>query len=226
MVDVITGMNAVVNAFFALSWTDVSLWVAYSLALVAYGVLIWHFYRFVAKRDLFPKDLTYYAPGLVGAFEHIVFGLLRFLKYGILFPVMTFFWFAGFTFLLFMVAKFNTIDEITVIAVALISAIRILAYYNEEQSKDFSKMIPFLLLAVFLTEPNFFSFSKLSSRLLETPILFETLLKFVVYLSALELALRILLAVKWFVLGKNPDELAKDTPVKPPIVTIKPQHKK
>ncbi|MDZ4256407.1 MAG: hypothetical protein U1C71_02285, partial [archaeon] len=136
MVDLGSGIWAVIDAFFALSWEDVSLWVSYSLALVAYGVLVWHFYRFVAKRDLFPKDLTYYAPGWVGAFEHVVFGLLRFMKYGILFPVMTFFWFAGFTFLLFLVAKFNTLEEITLIAIALISAIRILAYYNEEQARD------------------------------------------------------------------------------------------
>ncbi|MDZ4256655.1 MAG: hypothetical protein U1C71_03540, partial [archaeon] len=73
-----------------------------------------------------------------------------------------------------------------------------------------SKLIPLLMVAFFLTEPDFFSFDKLGHRLEDIPLLFETLLQFVIYLSALELALRILLDIKWLFFGKNPDELAQD----------------
>jgi hypothetical protein len=199
-------LTQVTMAFTPASVEQFMVWGAYTFAMVVYGVLIWHFYRFASTRDLFAKDLTIYAPGLVGAVEKVVFGLLRLLKYGIFFPIISFVWFFGFSVLLFMMAQNQTVDHIILIAIALISATRVLAYYNENHARDFAKLIPFAILGVFLVQPDFFSFEQLIERLKVLPQLSTLLLQFIVYLSVLEIILRVLLQVKIWLFGPSVPE--------------------
>lgn len=188
-------------AFTPSSFEQFTVWGAYTFALVAYGFLIWHFYRFVSKRDLFAKDLTQYAPGFVGILEHVVLGLLHLLKYGIFFPIMSFAWFFGFSVLLFMIAQNQTVDQTILIAIALTSSTRVLSYYHEDLSREIAKLIPIVFLGIFLVQPDFFSFEQLVERVSVIPQFSTLLLQFIIYLSGLEIMLRILLQLKLQVIG-------------------------
>ncbi len=185
------------------SWLDMGEWFTYALGLSIYIWLIWHFYRFVATRDLFGKHLSIHHPGLTGFLEDFILGLFRVGKYGILFPIMSFLWFGGFVALLFVVAQNQTIDQIALISIGLVGAARVLAYYKEDMAQELAKTIPIVILGVALVEPDFFQIELVQSRLQSLPELGSTLLPFIVYLSALELALRVLLWIKQVGIGEN-----------------------
>ncbi len=189
-------LNAVSTALFAFSFEDALRWTSQGLALALYVVLIYNFYRFVAKRDIFEHHLSFSHPGVVGLVEDIVLGFLRVVKYGILFPIISFVWFLGFSALLFLIVQNQTLQQTTLVAIALVAGARILSYYNQDAAQELAKTVPIVLLGAALIEPNFFHFDQLYQRLFALPALGITLLHFVVYLAMLELILRFLYHVK------------------------------
>lgn len=192
----ILALDTVSDALFAFSVGDAIQWTSMGLALAAYVVLIFNFYRFVAKRDIFERHLSFSHPGVVGLLEDIVLGFLRLIKYGILFPVISFVWFFGFAALLFLIVQNQTIEQTTLVAIALVAGARILSYYNQDAAQELAKTVAIVILGAALIEPNFFHFDQLYSRILALPALGATLLHFIVYLSGLELILRFLYHIK------------------------------
>ena len=83
-------LESVTEALFALSFDDALRWSSYGLALAIYIILIFNFYRFVAKRDIFEQKLTFAHPGVVGLLEDFVLAFLRLIKYGVMFPIISF----------------------------------------------------------------------------------------------------------------------------------------
>ncbi|MBM3282521.1 MAG: hypothetical protein FJY86_04255 [Candidatus Diapherotrites archaeon] len=189
-------IDAVVNALFNFSFRDAVGWTASGVALALYVLLIYHFYQFVAKRDIFEKHLTFTHPGVVGLLEDIILGFLRLVKYGIMFPIISFVWFLGFSALLFVIVQNQTLEQTTLVAIALITGARVLSYYRKDAAQELAKTLPIVILGAALIEPNFFHFDQLYTRLFALPGLSITLLHFVVYLSGLEMVLRFLLYVK------------------------------
>lgn len=189
-------VGAVLNALFNFSFRDAMGWMASGAALALYVLLIYYFYQFVSKRDIFEKHLTFTHPGVVGLLEDIILGFLRLIKYGIMFPIISFVWFLGFSALLFVIVQNQTLEQTTLVAIALITGARVLSYYREDAAQELAKTLPIVILGAALIEPNFFHFDQLYSRLLALPGLSITLLHFVVYLSGLEMVLRFLLYVK------------------------------
>ncbi len=189
-------LDAVSGALFAFSTEDALSWTSMGLALAVYTILIFNFYRFVSKRDIFERHLSFSHPGVVGLLEDIILGLLRVVKYGILFPIVSFVWFLGFASLLFLIVQNQTLEQTTLVAIALIAGTRILSYYNQDAAQELAKTVAIVILGAALIEPNFFHFDQLYQRILALPALGITLLHFVVYLSALELLLRFLYHVK------------------------------
>lgn len=189
-----------------LPWTDMLQWFTYAIGLFIYVWLIWHFYRFVARRDIFGKHLSIHHPGITGFLEDFLLGMFRVGKYGILFPIVSFLWFGGFVALLFVVAQNQTIEQIALIAIGLVGAARMLAYYKEDMSQELAKTIPIVILGVALTEPDFFQLSAIVSRVELLPALGATLFPFILYLSGLELFLRVALWIKQVGIGENAEK--------------------
>ncbi|MEK6821342.1 MAG: hypothetical protein AABY11_03010 [archaeon] len=188
------------------AWTSIGLWLSYAIVLAVYVTIIWFFYRSVARRDIFAHTLSFKHPGVVGFLEDFILALLRLVKYGIFFPIISFFWFAGFVLLLFFIAQNQPVSQIVLISIAVISGVRILAYYNQDTAQELAKAIPIAILATALAEPEFFNVKSLLERVEFLPELGASLLPFVIYLSLLELTLRIMIYTKWMILGKNSEE--------------------
>ncbi|MBW2992725.1 hypothetical protein KY345_05920 [Candidatus Woesearchaeota archaeon] len=164
----------------------------YSFGMAVYAIIIWKFYRFLARRDIIKFQAEKYSEEGRPTFKGF-FGFMAYvINYIILVPISSFIWFAVLsTFLLFM-AKEQPINQILLISMSIIAATRITAYYHEDLSKDLAKILPFALLGIFVVNPTFFSLDLVVERFKELPTFFTSILTYIVFAVALEFILKIL----------------------------------
>ncbi|MBU0497320.1 MAG: hypothetical protein KKC68_01425, partial [Candidatus Thermoplasmatota archaeon] len=92
------------------------------ISLAIYSILIWYFYRFIAQRDCFCIKQNAH-PYLKGC-----------LDYFMIFPFVATLFFTGFALILIFLTKNYEIPELLATSFALVVAIRLTAYYNEDLS--------------------------------------------------------------------------------------------
>ena len=174
------------------------------LGMAVYAFAVFKFYRFVAARDMFEMDLSKYEESRyrwVRAFLHIVMYVA---KYLILFPIFAFFWFGVLTLVLAFLSKEQSFSEILQMALATVTAIRVVAYYDEDLSRDVAKILPFAVLAIFLIDASFFTISESLDILKEAGDHREIILYYLGFLIAAEFALRLISGgAKFLVMLKN-----------------------
>jgi len=113
-------------------------------------------------------------------------------------PLLIIFWFAGLFFVLVLIAKQRTLGEVLFISAALITAIRILAYYNGEISKELGKLFPFITLSVFLLSPGDFNFIGSLNTLTSLADSFRNILSYILVIFAVEIVLRFIYTIYAF----------------------------
>ena len=167
----------------------------YVFGMAAYAIFVFRFYRFLASRDMFALDLSKYAESryrrMRSFFRLILYGA----EYVIVFPAFAFFWFAVLTVILTLLSRDRAFSDILLIALATVGAIRVTAYYNEDLSKDLAKILPFAVLAIFLIDGYYFDTHQSLNVLNEATDHSERILYYLVFLIALEFALRLVSAV-------------------------------
>lgn len=161
------------------------------VSIAVYSILIWHFYRFIARRDSFKISTRKYAK------------LVGFLKYFFAYPFVAFLFFAGFSLMLLFLTKNLEIPEVLSTSFAIIAAIRITAYYSENLSKDLAKMLPFALLGIFLVSPSYFRFEDITDKIYSLPEFFTVALQFILFVILIEWVLRILLTIRYAIFPKK-----------------------
>ena len=164
----------------------------YVLGMAIYALFVFRFYRFVATRDMFALDMSRYEQVKHRWVRSVLHVVLYVVKYIILFPVFAFFWFAVLTAILAFLSKDRTFPETLLMALAIVSAIRITSYFDEDLSKDLAKILPFAILAVFLIDASFFTFSESLEALKEARDYVRDILYYLLFLVALEFVLRLL----------------------------------
>ena len=173
------------------SWSIVKPLILFVLSMVFYSVFIFKFYRFVAKRDIFKLNLKQYSKSSNTIIRNFWGSILYVIEYVFIFPIFTFFWYGMIAVLLVFLSREQSVQNVLLVSIALVGAIRITAYYNEDLSKDLAKMIPFALLGVFLVDISFFSFSSSFSLVMEIPGFWNTILHYLLFVVILEFVLRI-----------------------------------
>ena len=182
----------------------------FTVGIFIYGVLIYIFYRFVAKRDVFGFDVhNYIVKRIERRGSALADAIIGTFKYAVIFPIFVFLWFAGFSLMLFFMAKNTPIDHILLISITVVSAIRICAYYTENLSKDLAKMLPFALLGIAIVDPTFFSIDLVFQRMDTIATFIPQIIRFAVFTILLEWVLRILLALKHAIFGINVKEISE-----------------
>ena len=161
------------------------------VSIAIYSILIWHFYRYIARRDCFKISPRRHKKAI------------GFLKYFLFFPFVAFLFFAGFSLMMLFLTKSYNIPEVLSTSFAIIAAIRICAYYNEDLSKDIAKMLPFALLAIFLVDASYFRFSDITAKIGSLPEFFTVCIQFIVFIILMEWILRILLAIRYAIFPKK-----------------------
>ena len=101
-------------------------------ALIAlYAVFIFYFYRFLAKKNLIELNLNKYNTYQAGTVFKIIAVTFYIIEYIIILPIVTFFWFAVLTILLFLLAEGLDLQTVILISAALIASVRITSYISE-----------------------------------------------------------------------------------------------
>ena len=149
------------------------------------------FYRLLAKRDLLTLDLKRYEDSMTGRIRVFFRSLLFVAQYVLLIPILIGFWTVVMATILTLLSDSSDHSRNAMIATSVVGAVRILAYWTEDLSRDVAKMLPFAVLGVFLvgsTSVNFSEFKALYSNL---PELADAYLNSLILLSILETVLRV-----------------------------------
>ncbi len=167
----------------------------FSAGMAIFTLFIWYYYRLLARRDFFR-----FTP-VRGEGWHIRFvnGLRQVgfvLKYVILFPAISFIFFAILALFLFLLAKEQSIGQILLISITVVAGVRITAYVNEEAARELAKLIPMVLLGVTLVQPNFFSIDLFFDRVFQVPAFVPQIGGFVLFTFLPEVILKALLTAK------------------------------
>lgn len=168
------------------------------IMIAIYAIVIYNFYRFIARRDCFKPTKIKYTK-TVGA-----------LRYLFLYPFVSILFFIGFTLIfIFMIDPSRySIIEILWLAFAIVVGIRITAYYTEDLSKDVAKMLPFAILAIFLVDRSYFSFDGALQTVNELPQFINQIIQFILIIILVEWILRIALAVRYRIFPKKQETTA------------------
>ena len=157
----------------------------YLIILIAiYSIAVWHFYRFIAKRDCFNIKTIHHQR---------IFSLI---KYFLLFPFIAFLFFVGFALMILFITRGYDFVSILSTSFAVVIAIRLTAYYNEDLSKDVAKMLPFALLGLFIADPSYFSYSEIAVKINSLPEFLTLCFQFIILIVIAEWILRIILLIR------------------------------
>lgn len=165
------------------------LYLAISIAI--YSILIYHFYRYIARRDCFKPSKRKHTK------------TIGFCKYFFLFPFVVIIFFLGFSTMLLFLAQDIGPEIVLSTSFAIILAIRICSYYTEDLSKDVAKMLPFALLGVFLVNPSYFEIADIQAKFNQLPELINVAVVYLIFLIIVEWILRLLLNIKKLILGSK-----------------------
>ena len=175
--------------------------IGFSIGMVLYGIFVYHFYRFLSKRDMFSfnlekrlssKKFSSDGEASSSALRVIAFIAMNFF----IFPFVAFLWFLGYSSIMFLLVHQLPTATIFLVSSALIIAVRISAYYREDLSRDLAKLLPFALLGIFLFNPEFYSLAQIVDRLKEIPTFIYQITAFIVVSMSVEIVLSILYLIK------------------------------
>jgi len=167
------------------------------VGIAIYAIFIFKFYKFLAKRDIIELKTNKYYAKYEGFLKHIARLIFYVLENLILIPLLVFFWFIVLSLLLLFLAKtpagsvIPDVLPVLLAAAAIVGAIRVTAYYNENLSQDLAKMVPFALLGVYLIDASFFSLSSSIQATKTIPSYAQYLLYYLLFVVSLEFVLRI-----------------------------------
>lgn len=173
----------------------------YIAGMAIYAVFVFTFYRFVAARDMFGLDLSKYEQSRYKWVRSVLHVVMYVAKYILLFPFFAFFWFAVITAILAFLAKDQSFSQVLLMGLATVGTIRVAAYVKEDLSRDLAKMLPFAVLGIFLVNTSFFQIEDSLALVDETMNYTDHILYYLVYLIALEFALRVIMGIVVFVVA-------------------------
>ena len=168
--------------------------------VVVYSVFIFKMYRFIASRDIFKKNKKYksFSDRINAQEGGIGSKIAYFFEYVFFFPIVVFIFFIFFFLLLVFLSKNPTLQGVMMIAMAIVGAIRVTAYYNEDLSRDLAKMLPFALLGLYIVDVSYFSFEG-SLQVIETAISNNTLMVLLSYYLIFLIVLEFILRISYFI---------------------------
>lgn len=170
--------------------------IVFVIGMVVYSVFIFKFYKFIATRDIFKLNLTEYSRSRWEEIKEGVVFLFYILEHIIIFPLLTFIWFIFFSLLLIFMSENHSTNTLFLFSMAIVATTRISAYYNEELAREIAKTLPLTLLGIFLvTGVSYFSPESAMSAIKSIPLMWKTIVYYLLFIVSLEIVLRILLFI-------------------------------
>lgn len=186
-------LNELINSYIEIGQSSlISTLTFFTALIVLYSVFVFYFYRFLAKKNIISLNLNqynFYKNALMVKIFAVIFYII---EYIILLPIMTIFWFSILSVLTLILAENLSVSTVLLITTALVASVRITSFISEDLSKDLAKMLPFTLLAIAITNADFFNIPLFLDRINEVPTLFSNILYYLIFIMAVELIMRIL----------------------------------
>ncbi len=166
------------------------------IAIAVYSGFVFMFYRILAKKDLLTLDLSKYADDFGGKVKKYLRSVLFVIQYIVVVPILIAFWTLVLAVILTLLSDSSDHARNALIATSVVGAVRILAYWTEELSRDVAKMLPFAVLGVYLVSSTSVQWSEFRELLESLPELAKSFFSSLVLLAILETLLRIVTTLK------------------------------
>ena len=162
------------------------------IAIAVYSGFVFMFYRNLAKKDLLTLDLSKYATDFGGKIKKYLRIILFVIQYIVVIPMLIAFWTLVLAVILTLLSDSSDHARNALIATSVVGAVRILAYWTEELSRDVAKMLPFAVLGVYLVSSTSVQWSEFQELIESLPELAKSFFSSLVLLAILETLLRII----------------------------------
>ena len=165
------------------------------VSVVIYGVFVFHFYRFLARKDIFRLDLSKYNESGHPVLRKTISVILYLVKSLVMFPLFVSFWFVVLAGLLLLMGRDQSIDGIMLGAMGVVATIRVCAYCKEALATDIAKILPFALLGIMLINSSLVRIPDPAQSVQDAATRIETVVYYLIAVVALEFLLRILSSI-------------------------------
>ena len=163
----------------------------FTVGVAIYAILIFNLYRFMSRRDIFNLDFSKYEESRYPALRKTLHLIFYISKYLLIFPLFAFFWFGVLVVMVAFLSKTREVDDLLLIAMAVLTSVRVTSYYTEDLSRDIAKMLPFALLGIFLIDLSYFDLSTSTELLNRVGAEWQSIFYYWVFVVLLELVLRV-----------------------------------
>lgn len=163
--------------------------------ITVYGVFVFNFYRFLARKDIFTLNLQKHNQAKRPALRKTISVIFYTFKCLMLYPVFVFFWFFVMAVLLYLLSRNQSIEVVMLVAMGVVGAIRVCSYYKEALATDISKILPFALLGIMLIDNSIIRVVESTENVTQAALQYETVVSLIYYLAfvvSLELLLRMI----------------------------------
>ena len=163
----------------------------FAVGVAIYAILIFNLYRFMSRRDIFNLNFSRFEQSrhpVLGKTLHLISYAL---KYLLIFPLFAFFWFGVLVVMVAFLSKTKEVEDLLLIAMAVLTSVRVTSYYTEALSRDIAKMLPFALLGIFLIDLRYFDFNTSTGLLNRVGEQWTSIFYYWIFVVVLELALRV-----------------------------------
>ncbi len=189
--NILSRMNSVIP----LEYQSQSYILLYVLFFVFYALFVWKFHKFISKREIISLNLRQHDYSEHPAFEKFLSILFYTFEYLVLLPFLVLFWFVIFLLFLLFLSGSQTSEQILIISASIIIASRIMAYINEDISRNFIKIFSFSILAFFIFDPKFFDIGNSLKKIIGEMSLIRNFITLFVMIFIIEAALRIIYSI-------------------------------
>ena len=163
----------------------------FAVGVAIYAILIFNLYRFMSRRNVFNLDFSRYEESGHPFFRKSVELFFYVCKYLLIFPLFAFLWFGVLVVMVAFLSKTKEVEDLLLIAMAVLISVRVTSYYTEDLSRDIAKMLPFALLGIFLIDLRYFDFSMSTELLNRVGDEWKSIFYYWVFVVILELVLRV-----------------------------------
>ncbi len=171
--------------------------------ITVYGVLVFNFYRFLARKDIITLNLQKHNQARRPALRKTISVVFYIFKFLMLYPVFVFFWFCVMAGLLYVLGKNQTTETVMLVAMGVVGSIRVSSYSREALSTDIAKILPFALLGVMIIDSSIIRIVESTEGVREAALEWETAIYYLVAVVGLEFVLRMTAGIIGLIIGRR-----------------------
>jgi len=150
------------------------------------------FYKIAARNDILVLNLKQYNRS-----EHPIIGkvwgtILHVVEFAGFFPIMAFVWFTVYSAMLALVAPSMPPNQLLLVSVGFVSAVRFAAYIAPELAIELGKMMPLAILATFVASGTFEPFARSALLFTKVGVFLDTAIYYFLFFMALEVSVRLI----------------------------------